>query len=294
MNISVIIPVFNDPRLEGCLDALSKQSLAPDDFEVIVIDNGSASSLVNVVARYPFARLSVETTPGSFAARNLGLKMANGEILAFTDSDCLPDSEWLASGVAAIRSAVEQVAIGGKIVVYPAKPDSPNAAELVDIAFGFDQQRTIEAEGFAVTANLFATRKAFCMVGGFNQQLLSGGDGEWCQRAAAAGIKTVYCPDAIVSHPARATLGELAQKRRRTVGGRISRNTGRTSAQFLRAAMRQIFPDLRNIARGRRKLAERGLGWRSGVRLTWMMFVLHYLGLLEYVRIKLGGAKERR
>src|SRR4051794_296822 len=88
--VSIIIPVYNDgERLRTCLTALSKQTYPAERFEVLVIDNGSKVSPGPIVADFPFAKLSIETRPGSYCARNNGLALAKGEMFAFTDADCV-------------------------------------------------------------------------------------------------------------------------------------------------------------------------------------------------------------
>jgi glycosyltransferase involved in cell wall biosynthesis len=294
--VSIIIPVYNDPRLATCLECLKGQTLGSDRFEVLVIDNGSDAPPSELVARYPFARLDTESTPGSYAARNRGLELATGSVMAFTDSDCVPSAEWLATGLAAIESEEGVVAVGGRVDVFPHDAQRPTAVELFDIAFAFDQERTLRERGFAVTANLFVPRAAFERVGLFNEELLSGSDGEWCHRAAELGIPTRYCADAAVAHPARSRLAQIIRKRRRVVGGRVRRNRGRTpwTLEFWKTATRRLLPDFERLARGRRRLIDRGHGPWAWLKLVWIMLLVDCVGLMEYVRLRLGGSAERR
>ena len=100
--VSVIVPVYNQgAQLQRCLAALAAQTYERSRFEIIVVDNGSedADAIAAAVAPYSNARLTLEATPGSYAARNHGLTLAQGDILAFTDADCLPATDWLAEGV---------------------------------------------------------------------------------------------------------------------------------------------------------------------------------------------------
>src|SRR5690606_33493940 len=94
--ISVIIPTYHDwARLILCVEALKNQSFPQEDFEVLIVNN---DPLDKVPAGFPiFPNFSIinEEKPGSYAARNSAIKIAKGEILAFTDSDCIPDKDWL-------------------------------------------------------------------------------------------------------------------------------------------------------------------------------------------------------
>ena len=85
--VSVIIPVFNDKqRLEKCLEALENQTYPKDCYQIVVVDNASTVDLKSTVMQFQQARLYYEEKPGSYAARNKGLSVATGEIIAFTDS----------------------------------------------------------------------------------------------------------------------------------------------------------------------------------------------------------------
>src|SRR5207244_1921243 len=125
---SVVIPVFNDrQRLERCLDALEQQTYPAERFEVIVVDNGSTQTLDDLATRYRI-QLGRESRPGAYAARNRGLAMAVGEVIAFTDSDCLPDRDWMERGVAALERAPECGFVAGPIDVFARDPKRPSMA----------------------------------------------------------------------------------------------------------------------------------------------------------------------
>jgi len=219
--ISVIIPVYNDPRLSQCLDALQRQSIDSTRFEVIVVDNGSAEPPAELVRRmgYHFVQ---EAKPGSYAARNRGLAEARGEILAFTDADCIPSPQWLDAGVRALQEAGPAGGlVGGPVELFFKDPRRPNWAELYDSVTSLDSQTYVLKQGFCVTANLFTKRIVFEQAGAFNAELMSGGDHEWSRRAIAHGWRLMYEPQATVRHPARASLRELMTKRSRLTGGKL-------------------------------------------------------------------------
>jgi len=94
--ISAIIPVYNDSiRLRTCLQALEEQTYPKGAYEVIVVDNGSDESIEPIVAEFNQAKASYEPHPQSYAARNKGLSLARGGVIAFTDSDCIPAPDWI-------------------------------------------------------------------------------------------------------------------------------------------------------------------------------------------------------
>src|SRR5262245_57961639 len=116
--VSVIVPVFDERRrLDALLGALSKQDYPADRFECVVVDNESIRGLRQPQA-LPFAvQILHERRPGSYAARNCGVRAARGEILAFTDVDCRPRADWLTSAVSLIGQPDSFVMIGGKVEV---------------------------------------------------------------------------------------------------------------------------------------------------------------------------------
>lgn len=201
--VSVIMPVLNEAqRVSACLDAIAGQDEAPP-FEVIIVDNGSRDATPDLVRAHPIgARLEREPARGPYAARNTGIAAARGEIVAFTDADCLPEPRWLAEGVAAIDAGADLA--GGRIVQRASA--NPTVWERYDRATYLDQDLYIRVEGFAATANLFVRAAVFRDLGGFVPQLTASGDVELGQRATRAGYVLAYAPEARVLHHPRATL----------------------------------------------------------------------------------------
>jgi GT2 family glycosyltransferase len=296
---SVIVPVFNDTeRLKRCIESLAKQSIGVEHIEVFVIDNGSNTSPRTLVESHDFCCYLEESKPGSYAARNRALNSALGKILAFTDSDCLPEPDWLAEALKEVEKDFRHVVVGGAIEVFPQNAASPSAVELVDIAFGLDQKSNILKTGFAVTANLIVSRAAFDDVGPFDDSLKSGGDHEWCLRAVDAGKELCYVESALVRHPARQSLSELNNQIRRHVGGRVDRRKKQPyrplTLHFWWTVGRLIFPNIKQMLRARRRLSARGYGGVHWIRSIPVIFLMQYVRVSEFVAKILGGASERR
>lgn len=212
--VSVVIPHLNDAaRLELCLTALAAQTIEPGRFEVLVIDNGSKEPPAGLVARFPGMRLAAEPTPGPGPARNRGIALARAPIVAFTDSDCIPDPGWLATVLATFAADPACAALGGSVRVFAATPERPNLAEAFDLVYGFRQELTIARHGFSATANLAVRREVFAAVGGFAGLSVSE-DMEWGRRAKRAGFPTRFVPQAVVAHPARRSMGDAAHAER--------------------------------------------------------------------------------
>ena len=218
--LSVIIPVYNDQTgIDDCLTALANQTYQQNRYEVIVVDNAS-NPPINISSKFSnFARLVVCNKPGSYAARNAGIAVAKGKILAFTDADCIPNQNWLSKGSTILESEGGAKIIGGSVNFKLSK--KPTSVELYQYLVGFMQQENIEIRGFTVTANLLATRSQFEVIGLFNENLLSGGDLEWSLRAIKAGYSIKYSPDVIVYTTPRISLNSAIRQTRRVAGGRF-------------------------------------------------------------------------
>jgi len=209
--ISVVIPHYNDPdSLRQCLDALQHQTIGREAFEIIVGDNNSPCGLAAVEAAVAGrARIVTILEKGAGPARNGAAAEAQGEILAFTDSDCVVEPGWLAGGVAHVAPGRF---VGGHM--YVLKPEGRlTGAEALEMALAFDNEGYVRRAKFTVTANLFVMRADFERVGGFRTGVSE--DLEWCHRAIATGLAIDYAPEASVGHPPRPDWATLLVKTRR-------------------------------------------------------------------------------
>jgi GT2 family glycosyltransferase len=216
-SVDVVVPTKDDPRLEDCVRAVLAQDHPADALRVIVVDNGSAHPQRHVADLDPRVTFLVEPRPGSYAARNAALAVARGDVLAFTDSDTLPDPGWITGALRALDAGAQVVA--GRVRVYPRDAARPHPVEAFEVVNAFRQDRTVP-RGFAVTANVVVPREVFDAVGPFDADLPSGGDAEWCGRAVAAGFPLTYVEDAVVAHPARESYAEAWKKLCRVQHGR--------------------------------------------------------------------------
>lgn len=210
--ISVVIPHYRDlAGLDLCLRALAAQTYRASDFEIVVADNNSPegeAAVAEVIGGR--ARLVVVEEKGAGPARNGGVTLARGEILAFTDSDCVPEPAWLAEGLAALS---DYDFVGGRVTVLVDDLSAMSDAEAFERVFAFDFKTYIEKKGFTGAGNLFCSRAVFDRVGGFRASVSE--DVEWSFRARGMGLRLGYAPRAVVGHPARRTWQELWAKWRR-------------------------------------------------------------------------------
>lgn len=293
--VSVIVPVLDDREaLARCLAALARQTYPADRHEIVVVDNGSREDPSPVLAAAPRARLVREAAPGSYAARNRGVAEARGDVLAFTDSDCVPDPGWIERGVARLAAAPGCGFVAGRVELTFADPARPTAAELHDwLVMNFHQDRNVRERRFGATANLFTTRAVVAAVGPFDAALTSGGDLEWGRRVFAKGYQPVYEPEAVMRHAARASLAAAVARERRLTGGRVQleRRDGIPGTRRFAALVRAWIPAVGFYARilGDARLPR----WRDRVRVVGVALALKYAGALERLRLMLGAAPRR-
>jgi glycosyltransferase involved in cell wall biosynthesis len=211
-SVTVLVPVYNGARhLPELFKALRAQTLDRAAWELIVVDDRSTDGTADLVAAEPWARVvGAPTRGGSYRARNIGLASARGDLVAFTDADCIPDPEWLERGLAAFTDGAELDLLAGAVEIPLSA--RPSAAALVDAARCMDQERYATTLGFGITANLWARRAVLEAVGGFNNSILSGGDAEFCHRATANGARLAYRADVVVGHPPRDRSTEVLRK----------------------------------------------------------------------------------
>lgn len=220
MIVSIIIPTYHDwDRLSLCIKALEKQSFPLPDFEIIVVNN-DPEDVPPLSFHIPKNCILIsEGKPGSYAARNTGLEHSKGDIIGFTDSDCIPDKDWIKAGVDFLREHSNIKRVTGPIEIF-SKLDKPTLVEYHDFVYAFPQDPESKS-GTCVTANLFTYKDVFKKVGLFNSNTMSGGDIEWGRRANACGQILAFSEQVKINHPARANYSEIFRKAKRVGKGQV-------------------------------------------------------------------------
>lgn len=195
MLVSIVIPAYNAARtLEACLRACLDQTYP--ETEVIVADDGSTDGTPEIAARLGVRYLWQENR-GPAAARNTGARAARGEIIAFTDSDCVPASDWIEQLMAGF--APDIVAVGGTYGI--ANPES-RLARLVHEEIVVRHTRFKDEVDFLGSFNVAYRKDAFDAVNGFDESFTaaSGEDNDLAYRLQDAGGTLRFHRAAVVAH----------------------------------------------------------------------------------------------
>jgi glycosyltransferase involved in cell wall biosynthesis len=200
---SIIVPTYNRPeRLANCLESLSRLDYPREQFEVIVIDDGSDMPLQPVVA--PFldqlnVTLLKQLHAGPAGARNTGAERAKGEFLTFTDDDCTPAPDWLQK-LAEHFTEVPVRAIGGRILNALSKNlYSTTSQIIVDVAYAHYNANPNPTRFFA-SNNLTVPAGPFHAIGGFDTTFKTAEDRDICDRWQHHGFQMTYAPEVLIYH----------------------------------------------------------------------------------------------
>jgi glycosyltransferase involved in cell wall biosynthesis len=290
--VSIIIPTYNDwHRLATCISALDKQTYPKDSYEVIVINNNPSDEVPDGFTLPDGFQLLTEEKPGSYAARNKGLRVAKGEILGFTDSDCIPDKDWIKNAVMYFAGNESCSRIAGKIDFY-FKEERPNDVELLETLFSFNQESYVKVHGMGVTGNMFSRRNVFDAVGDFNGSLMSGGDLEWGSRARIAGYQIHYAPSVIVRHPARSSFEELKSKARRIAGGH-AKTAFNKKATIFRHLWKLLIGFKPNVRETIFIYRQKKIRLKSRTNIHLMRYSLQVTQALEKFKVNMGKTPSR-
>lgn len=290
--VSVIVPSLNDwARLRLCVQALSVQTYPKELFEVIIVNNNPDDRVPEKFFLPENFKITTEAKPGSYAARNAALRIARGEIIGFTDSDCIPEKDWIKHAVDYFQNNPACRRIAGKVTIFP-KAAKATIAEKYDRLFSFRQKRYVDEYGTCVTANLFTYKCLFDKVGLFNDTLMSFGDLDWGSKAHEAGHRIDYVENVIVNHPAR-DWSDLVKKEKRLAGGREQVNKQQHNKLDVFA---RFFDDVRPRLRGEIKFINTEgshLTYTEKLSVLLMRFRLIYVKAYETLRLRLGKKPNR-
>ena len=185
--------------------ALAAQSMSRERFEVVVINDGAAHDLT-LLAHEMRARglnIRVLTVPqgGPARARNHGAAAATGDVLVFTDDDCVPKPDWLAAFADAARAHPNTLLGGHVFNLLHHRYTSEASQLLVEFLYQYYNSDPLNARFFA-SNNIAAQRDVFLGYGGFDPAFTwsAGEDRDLCSRWRERGGRLVYVPQARIGH----------------------------------------------------------------------------------------------
>ncbi len=214
---SVVIPAYNSAEtLPLCLQALQAQRFSPSQYEIIVVDDGSTDDTAQAARHFGSAIVPVtvisQPNAGPAAARNRGAQAARGDVLLFTDADCVPFLDW----VKCMAAAFTQADVVGAKGVYRTR-QRELVARFVQAEYEdkYDRMRTLETIDFVDTYSAGYRRDVFLASGGFDTSFPTASveDQEFSFALAEAGHRLVFVPDARVFHIHDRTLLEYARRK---------------------------------------------------------------------------------
>lgn len=212
--ISVIIPIYNgEGVIADCLESLLNQNYPKNKYEIIVVDDGSTDNTVNVVSKFKGVKLIRQKHRGPAAARNLGVKKSKGNIVLFTDADCVPSKNWIKNMLEPFKNK-EIVGVAGTYKTL-------NKKSLIARFVGYEITKRHEKLKKKIFIDFIATYSAayrkniFLKFNGFDEEFTTatGEDPELSFKINKSGYKMVFQPEAFVYHRHPNTLLKLLRKK---------------------------------------------------------------------------------
>lgn len=215
--VSVVIPIYNgETDVPDLLECLRSQTYPNHQVEYIVVDNNSRDRTLDLLNAaktpdFPLKPRSETQIQSSYAARNTGIRAAQGDIIAFTDADCRPQKDWLEKLIQPFKKSEIGLSIG-EIIGLTGDSLLERHATRHEV---LSQKHTLAHSfcPYGQTANLAVRRQIFEKVGLFRPYLTTGGDADMCWRILReTDYQYEFIPDAIALHRHRATWEELRRQ----------------------------------------------------------------------------------
>lgn len=191
---SIIIPALNEEKVMGqCLPAINNLSTPKEQFEVIVVDNGSTDNTIEIARSYG-ARVYVKRWVNISSLRNYGAKQSRGNILAFVDADCIVTKYWLDNALDTLKDPK----IGATGSVHEVSSDASWVAKAWNIS-KLKKKKTYFTN-YVPSGNIFLRKECFFKVGGFDENLSVSEDTDLCYRLRQKNYKVLANKNISVIH----------------------------------------------------------------------------------------------
>ncbi len=218
--VTIVVPIRNGPHLvDACLRSLAALERPSGLREIIIVDDASSDDTPTAAeawaGRLPVRVIRGDRQRGPGAARNIGARNAQSEILAFIDGDCIADPRWLADLIPLFEDPTV-VAVGGRLISAEERTwiqryegvchPSQRGSDAQDVGPG-------TSNDFLPGCNMLVRRRPFLALGGFNTGYHLGEDVDMTWRLASIAGRVLYRPDGIVAHHHLERLGALLRRR---------------------------------------------------------------------------------
>lgn len=193
--VSIVVPALNaENTIKKCIESLIRQNYPKNLYEIIIVDNGSTDKTSNILGKFTKNIIVLrEPIKGSYRARNTGISQAVGDMILFTDSDCVAGKNWVRSMVSSFKKSDKVKIVGGPV---EALAKNNFLQKYCDI-FCHSQEYYFKIRKFAAS-NMGVRKKLLVKSGLFKESLFSGGDFELCSRLIKNDIEIAYNPMALV------------------------------------------------------------------------------------------------
>jgi glycosyltransferase involved in cell wall biosynthesis len=282
---TIIVPTRNRAVvLDRCLTALAALQYDHAAYEVFVVDDGSAPPVDGVCARHAggltLRSLRAEGI-GPARARNMALRQAQGEFVAFTDDDCRPEPEWLAAFDAAMSGVGGLRGFGGRIVDSPENGICGRASQML-VSFLYEYNERPGGLRFFCSNNMVFPRRELLAMGGFDESfpLAAAEDRYLCARWQQSGALQ-FVPTATVEHRQMLDLRGFVRQQFRY---------GQGACQFWRRRLADANQGNRLEPGG---FYRRMLGYPFGKVQFWTACAMSFLLMVSQAAVAAGYYREK-
>jgi len=224
MRIAVIIPFYNaEENINSALSSLSQQEVFPD--EIILVDNGSTDNSLKIIQEFKEVNkgltivLASESKKGPAAARNKGLGLAHADAVAFMDSDCIAEKDWV-KNLKELYQDPSVCAIGGVTRIYEPRTSIEKVQamdEFYSAKIDYTRKSHLLLGNLLVTNNSSYRKEIINKLGGFDDSFLVGEDVDLymrlLERLTSEEKVLVHCDKVKMWHRPRKTFAELIRQK---------------------------------------------------------------------------------
>jgi glycosyltransferase involved in cell wall biosynthesis len=285
--VSVIIPAHNESRhLEECLPSVLAQDYPT--FEVILVDNGSTDDTTAVCKRFPEVKyVYFDRVKSSYAARNEGVRLARGEVIAFFDADQTAMPHYL-------RTLLAECVPGDPYCIYVGRlAHDPRVPAALREFCTWDWCGDDPSSGQITTAAVALPKALFDELGGFRGNIISGGDLEFFGRAVRiANVRR--CNEPIGLHYWAANLKEFLLREERYSFATCLRNEreGQPTRSLVKMGLQVTGTALTKLAVAiGTPLRHPPRCWKSTWRTQWIQFLSVFYRFRGLLKFKLGSQR---